>query len=114
MAVSDHHVFSDIEEAYAHLAEMETAEDFAMNAAIGVWGDDPVDPGVSAVVWQGKLFSLAIPDAYLKVSPEELSYIISAVTINAFVQWRLEFDKWREAASKNPDLMHTYAAQAGS
>lgn len=89
-----HEVFENIESAFDNLAELEQARNFAYQAAIGVWADDPLDPGASAVVWQGKLFSLALPDSYLKLSADELTHIVNNVIINAFVEWRKEYDHW--------------------
>lgn len=56
--------------------------------AAGVWADNPAAPGVFAVVFQGKLTELVIPDSYLKLRPQELADVINAVIANAVVDIR--------------------------
>ena len=73
--------------AFDALQETYSLTEYADSCAVGVWTDDPADPGVTAVVFQGKLFSLVIPDSYLQLDGPTLSDIINAVIINAYIEW---------------------------
>lgn len=55
---------STIADALRDLASTFTVAQYADQCAVGVWTDDPAAPGCSAVVFQGKLYALVIPDAY--------------------------------------------------
>lgn len=65
------------------------ADEYAFNTAHGSFADDVAEGqvGCVATVYQGKLFSLSISDAYLTLPPEELGLLISSVIVNAFEQW---------------------------
>ena len=64
--------------------------DRAMSAAVGVWADDPHNPGVVAIVSQGTLQELVIPDSYIRLDPQALSDIINAVVVNAHLDWNAD------------------------
>jgi hypothetical protein len=61
--------------------------DRAATAAVGIWADDPANPGVIAIVSQGKLQELVIPDSYIRLAPQALSDLINAVVTNAYLDW---------------------------
>lgn len=63
------------------------ASEFADMCAIGVYSDDPESPGVTAVVFQGQLYSLVIPDSYLNLPPNTITNVVNAVIINAYREW---------------------------
>lgn len=75
------------------------ASQYADACAIGVWADDPADPGCSAVVFQGKLYALVIPDSYLTMEPVELSVLINAVIFNAYIEWNRDRARLMSAAA---------------
>lgn len=50
--------------AFQELSAVFETSEYADMCAIGVWTDNPASPGVSAVVFQGKLYALTIPDSY--------------------------------------------------
>lgn len=78
---------SPIVEALNALADTFNVAQYADQCAIGVWTDDPAAPGCSAVVFQGKLYALVIPDAYSELDPADLSALVSGVISNAWVEW---------------------------
>lgn len=55
--------------------------------AVGMWADDPTDPGVTAVVCQGKLTDLTIPETYMQLPGQTLADLVNAVIVNAFIEW---------------------------
>lgn len=55
--------------------------------SVGMWADDPKDPGVTAIVCQGKLVDLTIPETYMRLNPQTLADIVNAVIANAFFEW---------------------------
>ena len=65
------------------------------------------------MVEPGLFFSLSIADCYTKLSPDELTAIISAVTIGAFMQWRRDYERWLAAAQENPGVMLAYVSDEG-
>lgn len=74
--------------------------EYATSCAIGVWTDDPKYPGVVAVVFQGKLYELVVPDDYKKKMPkQDLDDLVGAVVLNAFLEW--EVDRKRLMAAKS-------------
>ena len=90
----------NIERVVNDIRDRVAAEDYAFDTAIGTFADDPTEglTGCVAVVYQGKLFSLAISDAYLTLPPEELGLLISAVIFNAFEQWTQDLARLHEYA----------------
>lgn len=77
----------DIAAAFTDLANVVGASDYADQCAIGVWTDDPMNPGVTAVVFQGKLYALVIPDSYTRLSGSMLSDIVNGTVLNAYIEW---------------------------
>lgn len=74
--------------------------EYATSCAIGVWTDDPKYPGVTAVVFQGRLYELIIPDDYKKKMPtQDLDDLVGAVVLNAFLEW--EVDRKRLMSAKS-------------
>ena len=61
--------------------------EYADMCAIGVYTDDPASPGVSAVVFQGQLYALVIPDSYLNLPPDTITNVVNAVILNAYREW---------------------------
>lgn len=57
------------------------------SVTVGMWADDPKDPGVTAIVSQGRLVDLTIPEAYMRLNPQTLADIVNAVIANAFFEW---------------------------
>lgn len=76
----------------------ETSE-YADMCAIGVWTDNPASPGVSAVVFQGKLYALTIPDSYTSLDGKVLTEIVNAVILNAFIEWDVDRQRLLSQAS---------------
>lgn len=75
---------------YAALNGLQTiygVSEYADMCAIGVYTDDPTAPGVTAVVFQGQLYALVIPDSYTNLPPDTLSQTVNAVIINAYREW---------------------------
>lgn len=54
-------VTSEIMAAFDAVKNVAAASEYADNHALGVWTDDPADPGVTAVVMNGALYSLSFP-----------------------------------------------------
>lgn len=79
---------SPIIDALRGLADTFSVAQYADQCAIGVWTDDPKAPGCSAVVFQGKLYALVIPDSYASVNPADLSVLVSGVIGNAWIEWQ--------------------------
>lgn len=50
-------------------------------------------PGIVVIVFQGKLFTLAIADAYLRESPDVLTTLINATITNAYAMYASEHDR---------------------
>lgn len=74
--------------AFDKVTEMYRQTDKLDTCALGVWVDDPKNPGVCAVVRGGKLYSLLIADSYAdRMSPSELELIVNATIINAYLEW---------------------------
>jgi hypothetical protein len=88
-----------ITDAFQAIADVYAAVEYADMCALGVWTDDPADPGVTAVVFQGKLYSLIIPTSYLALEPDTLSDVVNAVIVNAFVEWQSDRQRLIDAAS---------------
>lgn len=89
----------DIRAAFEGINDAIAANEYASACAIGVWTDDPADPGVSAVVFQGKLYALTIPDAYTSMEPLVLTDLVNTVIVNAFIEW--DEDRKRLLAAAN-------------
>ena len=79
---------SPIIDALRGLADTFNVARYADQCAVGVWTDDPNAPGCSAVVFQGKLYALVIPDTYADVNPADLSVLVSGVIGNAWIEWQ--------------------------
>jgi len=69
------------------------ADEYALAMALGVFVDDPESPQVSAVVYEGKLFNLAIADGLVnavrdgEMSWQDVATIVLATINNAFFAW---------------------------
>lgn len=84
---------ADIQSAFDSVSALFRASEYADACAIGVWSDDPQNPGITAVVFQGKLYALVIPDSWKSRSPEDLTDVINAVLINAYAEWNADHDR---------------------
>lgn len=82
---------SDTKEAiYAALNKVSSIyrrTDTLSTCAVGIWADNPSNPGVVAVVREGKLYALSIADSYTAMPPQDLEVIINATIINAYLEW---------------------------
>lgn len=90
----------DIRAAFDQIGDVFRADDYAQACAIGVWTDDPQHPGVTAVVFQGKLYSLSVPNSWRVKDPRELTDVINAVLINAYAEWALDRARLAQSAAR--------------
>lgn len=90
----------DIAAAFADIAIVVSASDYADQCAIGIWTDDPMSPGVTAVVFQGKLYALVIPDSYTRLDGRMLSDIVNGTVLNAFIEWGADRRRLNQGAMK--------------
>ncbi|WP_100514026.1 hypothetical protein [Mycobacteroides abscessus] len=87
-----------LEEILAGVEEIEAAAEAgtrrarAFRFAKGFYFNEREDPAVTALVIQGKLAQLTIHDAVCKWPLEDAVATINAVVINAFLEWRQDFD----------------------
>lgn len=93
-------VMERISGAFQNISDLFGAAEYADACAIGVWTDDPSDPGVTAVVFQGKLYALTIPDSYTSFSGEVLSDIVNGVIVNAYIEWGADRKRLMSAATR--------------
>lgn len=84
--------------AFQSLADVFAASEYADQCAIGVWTDDPARPGVTAVVFQGKLYALVIPDSYTALDGRTLTDVVNGVIINAYMEWEADRRRLMSAA----------------
>lgn len=89
-----------ISSAIQSVIDVYGASQYADACAVGVWADDPAAPGCSAVVFQGKLYALIIPDSYLSMDPTELSILINSTIFNAYVEWSNDRSRLMSQASR--------------
>lgn len=94
---------AEIRSAFDGLNDALAVSDYADKCAIGVWTDDPSDPGVTAVVFQGKLYALTIPDAYTTMDPLALTDLVNLVIVNAFIEWNEDRKRLLAAANDRKD-----------
>jgi hypothetical protein len=94
-------VTDNISSAFQELVDVFEAAEYADLCAIGVWTDNPSNPGVTAIVFQGKLYALTVPDSYTSLDPVVLTDIINAVILNAFIEW--DADRQRLLAQTSPN-----------
>lgn len=89
-------------EVFSSLRDKAAARDYAHHMAIGVFSDDPTSetPGIAVQVYQGKLFSLSISDAYTAIPPAEAGVIIMGVIQAAIYAWTQDHDRLLEAADQ--------------
>ncbi|MCV7286008.1 hypothetical protein H7J87_11770 [Mycolicibacterium wolinskyi] len=75
----------------------ELAAEYAYHMAVGRWSDNPGEPSdgdCTAVVLEGKLFSLSLTDTYARARDTEfVSFTVNAVIMNAYRVWRLDYDR---------------------
>lgn len=90
----------DIASSFRELDSVASASDYAYRCAIGIWTDDPGNPGVTAVVFEGKLYALVIPDGYTHLDGKMLSDIINGVVVNAFIEWNADHHRLMQGAVK--------------
>lgn len=93
----------DIRAAFDGLNDVFAASEYANMCAFGVWTDDPSDPGVTAVVFQGKLYALTVPDSYTTMDPLVFTDLVNTVIINAFIEWNLDRKRLMASASNRKD-----------
>lgn len=93
-------VAARISSAIQSVIDVYGASQYADECAVGVWADDPAAPGCSAVVFQGKLYALVVPDSYMTMNPDELSTLINATIFNAYVEWSNDRSRLIESASR--------------
>lgn len=80
-------ITDNINSAFQELVGVFETAEYADLCAIGVWTDNPSNPGVTAIVFQGKLYALTVPDSYTSLDSVVLTDIINAVILNAFIEW---------------------------
>lgn len=86
--------------AFSEVQKVHDNGEYAASCAIGLWTDDPKVPGVIAVVFQGSLYALIVPDDYRKRIPKpELEDLVNSVVMNAFIEW--DEDRKRLLAAKS-------------
>ncbi|MBU8841100.1 MULTISPECIES: hypothetical protein [Mycobacteriaceae] len=85
--------FDQIRASLQALDDVQARHNDVFHAAQGVYADDPVSPGVMALVWQGKLGDLQIADAVCELPPASAARVINAVVINAFNAWQLDMTR---------------------
>ena len=95
-----------IEQAAGKLDRSSAAFAYAMAVARGVGCDDPKMEyrGVTAVWFQGRLYSLEVSDEYANADPVKAGRVINAVIIQAYFAWRAAFDRAVERASEELGL----------
>ena len=84
----------------------ELAANYAFHMAIGRFGttDPPEEPGCTAVVLEGKLFSLSICDEYARNRDADfVSFTLNSVMMNAFNVWKLDYERLVKAAKQRLD-----------
>jgi len=91
---------AQITEAFQAIVDVYAAVEYADTCAIGVWTDDPGDPGVTAVVFQNKLYALIIPDSYRSLAGDTISDVVNAVIMNAFIEWQADRQRLIDAVGK--------------
>lgn len=89
----------DVNAAFTRIGDMFRAEDYSQACAIGVWTDDPESPSVTAVVFQGRLYSLVVAEAWRRRDPRDLTDVVNAVLINAFAEWSIDKERLFDSAS---------------
>lgn len=76
--------------AFQSLVDVFAESEYVDQCAIGVWTDDPNRPGVTAVVFQRKLYALVIPDSYTLLDGRVLTDIVNGVILNAYMEWETD------------------------
>ena len=56
--------------------------------AVGIWTDDPENPGITAIVFQGDLIALTIPKKYERLTATQLLTVCDAVVGNAWMAYQ--------------------------
>ena len=88
----------EISAAFDGINEAFSASDYANMCAIGVWPDDPGDPGITVVVFQGKLYAITIPDSYTNMDPLVITDLINSGIVNAYIEWDTDRKRLMTAA----------------
>lgn len=81
----------------------ELAANYAFHMALGQFSttDPPEDPGCTAIVLEGKLFSLSVCDEYARNRDTDfVSFTLNSVIMNAFRVWKLDYDRLEKAAKQ--------------
>lgn len=87
-------------DSFQSLATVFGASEYANMCAIGVATDDPASPGATAVVFQGKLYALVIPDSYTSFDGRTLTDIVNGVIVNAYAEWQADRQRLVVAAAR--------------
>ena len=83
MSETKDRIFAALDKMSAAYRKTDTLE----TSAVGVWADNPANPGVVAVVRDGKLQSLSIADSYIALPTADLEIIVNATIVNAYLDW---------------------------
>ncbi|MGB8404045.1 MAG: hypothetical protein WCE30_08280 [Mycobacterium sp.] len=100
---------SNLDDLFDLLEDMkadELAANYAYHMALGQFGttDPPEDPGCTAIVLEGKLFSLSVCDEYARNRDADfVSFTLNSVIMNAFRVWRLDYERLVKAAKQRLD-----------
>lgn len=91
-----------IASAFDALRRVGETDDYATSCAVGVWTDNPASPGVTAVVFQGQLYALIIPDAYQQqMDPQVLTDMVRATVLNAVIEWERDRKRLLAASARS-------------
>lgn len=90
--------FDQIRASLNALEDVQARHHEVFNGAQGVYLDDPINPHVAALVWQGRLADLQIDDAVCALEPAEAARIINGVVINAYNAWQQDMAQLLGAA----------------
>lgn len=63
---------------------------YARACAVGIAIDNPDDPHVAVVVYQGRIVYIGISDPMLRVGLDALQDQLNALIFNAFAMWRMQ------------------------
>lgn len=82
-----HQELDTLLESLASLERVVERNSEAFEYAVGTYIDDPVQPSIVAMVWQGKLAGLDILDPVCQLPPAEAGQRIAGVILNAYAAW---------------------------
>jgi len=93
--------FDQIRASLQVLDDVQARHGEVFNIAQGVYLDDPVNPHVAALVWQGRVADLQIDDTVCALSPAEAASVINGVVINAYNAWQMDLAQLLDDAAKS-------------